>query len=296
MRLNDLNTAFSQQNSEPKIIEFINSGYSIHPGGHFQGIQRLDIAGKTYFVVSGSSEDEAYFVVVGEKSGKYEIIQKNVIGVNPYRHAGGIQVTDNYLFVGIEDNQKQNISQVLIFDISQPEQPIGKPITIIQREGQRKRATAGAVAMTRMDDGYLLVVGSWDSDTLDFYVSKDNTLNEFGFQFTWDRGKANRDGWSDNIWGNYQNLNLMKDTNDSIFLIGYYFDEENKMDYADLYSLHPEKAVPEILIKENSRQMNCRDGASFRYCGGCFIKDENTIISYACSADCSGYGVINEFN
>lgn len=288
-----LNTNFNHQNIEPNIIKFANNVFSIHPGGHFQGIQRLDIADKTYFIISGSSEDEAFFIVVSEKSGRYEIIQKNVIGTNPYRHAGGIQITENYLVVGIEDNQKQDISQVLIFDISQPEQPIGKPIASIQRKGEKKRSTAGAVAMTKLDYGYLLIVGSWDSDTLDFYISK-NGLNEFTFQFTWDKEKSNRRNWSDGIWGNYQNLNLIKDINGNIFLIGYYFDEENKINYSDLYSLHLNKPITNILIKQNSRQMNCKDGASFNYCGGCFVKDE-TIISYACSADCNGYGIINEF-
>jgi len=298
--------AFERQKNEPSIIEFANNGWLIHPGGHFQGIQRMDVSDSTYFLITGSSEDEAYFIVVGKPSDRYEIIQKKVISKNPYRHAGGIQVIDNYLVVGIEDNQKQDVSQVLIFDVKEPDKPIGKPILAIQREGKKKLATAGAVAVTKIGDEYLLIVGSWDSDTLDFYKSNGISLSErdsngkslceFSYWFTWDKDKSNRDSWCDSKWGNYQNLNLVSNVNDNLFLIGYYFDEENGFDYADLYSLHLDKPIYEMIKKESSKRMMCKNGASFNYCGGIFVKDENTIISYACSANCSDYGVINEFD
>ncbi|MEK7397946.1 MAG: hypothetical protein AAB116_13515, partial [Candidatus Poribacteria bacterium] len=143
-RLARVYDAFERQSDKPKIIEFINNGWIIPSGGHLQGIQRMDVTGITYFIITGSSEDEAYFIVVGKQSDRYEIIQKKEISRNPYRHAGGIQVIDNYLVLGIEDNKKQNISQVLIFDVKEPDKPIGDPIAIIQREGETKRSTAGA--------------------------------------------------------------------------------------------------------------------------------------------------------
>lgn len=305
MKITDVCSAFEQQSSKPKIIEFVNDGWNIHSGGHFQGIQRMDVADSTYFIITGSSEDEAYFIIAGKTSNKYEIIQKKEISKNPYRHAGGIQIVGDYLVVGIEDNQKQNVSQVLIFDIKEPDKPIGEPILTIQREGKKKLATAGAVAMTKVGREYLLIVGSWDSDTLDFYRSNGKNLGELNtdgkslcelnYCFMWNKDYSNRNSWCDNKWGNYQNINLINDLNDNIFLIGYYFDEENGFDYTDLFSLHLDKPIPEMIKKESSKRMVCKNGASFNYCGGSFVKDENTIISYACSADCSDRGVINEF-
>ena len=150
IRVTNVYAAFEQQINKPKIIEFINKGWNIHSGGHFQGIQRIDTSDNiTYFIITGSSEDEAYFIIVGKTSDKYEIIQKKEISRSPYRHAGGIQIVGDYLVVGIEDNQKQNVSQVLIFDIKEPDKTIGEPILAIHREGKKKFATAGAVAMTR---------------------------------------------------------------------------------------------------------------------------------------------------
>jgi hypothetical protein len=305
-RMPDVYTAFKRQKNESEIIEFSNNGWLIHPGGHFQGIQRMDFADFTYFIITGSSEDEAYFIIVGKTSDKYEIIQKKVISKNPYRHAGGIQVVGDYIVVGIEDNQKQNVSQVLIFDIKEPDKPIGEPILVIHREGKKKLATAGAVAMTKIGREYLLIVGSWDSDTLDFYRSNGRNLGElntdgkslceFNYCFTWNKDYSNRNGWCDSKWGNYQNINLINDLNDNMFLIGYYFDEEKGFDYKDLFSLHLDKPIPEMIKKESSKRMVCKNGASFNYCGGSFVKDENIIISYACSADCSDRGVINEFD
>ena len=306
IRITNVCAAFEQQINKPKIIEFVNNGLIIPSGGHFQGIQRLDANGSVYFIITGSSEDEAYFIVVGKTLDKYEIIQKKEISRNPYRHAGGIQVVGDYLVVGIEDNQKQNVSQVLIFDIKEPDKSIGEPILAIHREGKKKLATAGAVAMTKIRDEYLLIVGSWDSDTLDFHKSNGISLSErdsngksvceFSYRFRWDKDKSNRDNWCDSKWGNYQNINLINDLNDNIFLIGYYFDEENGFDYADLFSLHLDKPIPEMIKKESSKRMVCKNGASFNYCGGSFVKDENIIISYACSADCSDRGIINEFD
>jgi len=185
---------------------------------------------------------------------------------------------------------------VLIFDIKKLDKTIGDPKIIIQREGEKKLATAGAVAMTKLENEYLLVVGSWDSDTLDFYKTEGNSLHKFKYWLTWDKDKSNRDNWTDQKWGNYQNLNLVSDINNNVFLIGYYFDEEDKSDYMDLFSLHLNNRPSDIIKKESSKKMFCKDGASFNFCGGCFVKDKNTIISYACSSDCTEYAVINEFN
>ena len=311
IRMIDVALSFEQQGDDASVIEFTTEGWSIPSGGHLQGIQRMNIPSKTsggvskeFFVISGSSDNEAYFIVVGRTEGGYAIVQKKAICKEPYRHAGGIQIIGNYLVVGVEDNLEKDKSKVCFFDITNPEKPIGDPIITIQRRGEEKRATAGAVAIVKRPADYLLIVGSWDSDTLDFYRSNGTYLGEcdpkgesnckFTYWQTWDKDNASRKGWCDETWGSYQNLNLISDVDDRLFLLGYYCSEEEE-DYIDLYSLDLDKPSSEVIKKEDSRFVECKAGASFKYGGGAYAKDENSLVSYACERDCQSKTIINEF-
>ena len=210
----------------------------------------------------------------------------------------------DYLIVGVEDNHERDRSRVHFFNIANPENPIGDPIITIQREGNVKRATAGAVAIAKRAADHLLIVGSWDSDTLDFYTSNGVALADidsegqsrciFAFWETWDKDNACKKGWCDDIWGNYQNLNLIGDSNDRLFLLGYYCNEEGE-DYIDLYSLDLDKPTPEMIKKESSKHLKCKAGASFKYGGGSYVGEENSLISYACERNCREKTIINEF-
>jgi hypothetical protein len=277
-----------------------------------QGIQRIDIPyrasgdiPKEYFIISGSSNDAAYFVVIGRTSGGYGIVQKKTICGNPYRHAGGIQIIGSYLVVGVEDNFEKDKSRVCFFDITDPEKPIGDPIIIIQRKGGEKLATAGAVAIAKRAKEHLLIVGSWDSDTLDFYRSNGVELGDcnpkgksrcrFTYWRTWSKDVACRKGWCDDIWGNYQNLNLVTDVDDRLFLLGYYCNAEEE-NCVDLYSLDLSKPSSQMIRKENSKRVKCREGAGFKYGGGVYIEDESLLVSYACERNCYDRTVINEFS
>ncbi|MFC1718732.1 hypothetical protein ACFL6S_34085 [Candidatus Poribacteria bacterium] len=70
---------------------------------------------------------------------------------------------------------------------------------------------------------------------------------------------------------------------------------EDKEDYADLYSLDLSKPESEMIKKENSKRLKCRSGASFQYGGGIYINSERSLISYACERNCHEKTVINEF-
>ena len=224
IKIENVLSSFEAHGEEAAVMEFSMEGWSMPSGGHLQGIQRTYTA-KPYFIISGSSDHEAYFIVVGKTVDGYEIIQKKTISHNPYRHAGGIQIIGDYLVVGVEDNSKRNKSRVCFFHMRNPEKPTGDPIITIPREGEEKLATAGAIAIAKRSADHLLVVGSWDSDTLDFYRSNGVALGKPGCEFTywqtWNKDDACRRDWCDDTWGNYQNLNLVRDINDSLFLIGY---------------------------------------------------------------------------
>ncbi len=204
----------------------------------------------------------------------------------------------DYLVVGVEDNSEKDKSRVCFFDIKDPEKPIGDPINTIQREGEEKLSTAGAVAIVKRPVDHLLIVGSWDSDTLDFYRSNGMAPGESGCEFiywqTWSKDDACRENWCDDIWGNYQNLNLISGTDEHLFLVGYYCNED-KENYADLYSLDLSKPASEMIKKKDSKRLKCRRGASFQYGGGIYINDERSLISYACERNCHEKTVINEF-
>ncbi len=171
----DVLSAFEAQGDDASVIEFTIEDWTIPSGGHLQGIQRTHTA-KPYFIISGSSDHEAYFIVVGKVTDGYGIVQKKIISCDPYRHAGGIQIIGDCLVVGVEDNSKRNKSRVCFFDIKDPEKAIGDPIITIPREGEEKLATAGAVAIVKRPADHLVIVGSWDSDTLDFYRSNGMAL------------------------------------------------------------------------------------------------------------------------
>lgn len=311
IRMNDVASSFERQGDDAVVMEFTKGDWPIPSGGHFQGIQRIDAYNRLargtlreYFIISGSSDREAYFIVVGRTTGGFSIVQKKAICGNPYRHAGGIQIIGDYLVVGVEDNIRKNKSIVYFFNIANPEESIGGPIIAIQRVGKEKRATAGAVAIAKRTADYLLIVGTWDSDTLDFYLSNGIALGEcdqdgssrceFRYWRTWDKNEACKKGWCDDVWGSYQNLNLISDINNRLFLIGYYCSDAGE-DYVDLCSLDLSKPTQEMIKKESSRRVKCKGEASFKYGGGAYIKDKDSLISYACEGYCLGKTTINEF-
>jgi len=124
IKMRDVRSSFERQCEDATVIEFAMAGWSVPSGGHLQGIQRMDIDGREYFIVSGSSDSAAYFIVVGKTSRGYGILQRKVICGEPYRHAGGIQIIGDYLAVGVEDNLERSKSRVLFFDMSNPEELI----------------------------------------------------------------------------------------------------------------------------------------------------------------------------
>jgi hypothetical protein len=162
---------FKNLDSKPEIISYSNTLEINNSGGHLQGIQSIQNNDGKYFVLSGSSDSYSYFAVV-KQGDKNEVISVNKLMDKPFKHAGGFQIFQNYMAVGIEDNDAKDKSKVCIYDISNPEKPAGKPVAVIERAGEPKRSTAGCVGITKHKDQILLAVGDWDTKNIDFYSCK----------------------------------------------------------------------------------------------------------------------------
>ena len=117
---NSIVSKFESIDKNPFVISFSNSMEINNNGGHLQGVQLIKDDSLNYAILSGSSDSYSYYSVV--KLGvENEVISVNKLMDKPFKHAGGIQIFQNYMAVGIEDNSKKDKSKVCIYDISDPE-------------------------------------------------------------------------------------------------------------------------------------------------------------------------------
>ena len=121
--------------SNSKSIQFENDLEINNKGGHLQGIQYYKTETGEYAFISGSSDLNAYYSVVKLGSSN-KIISVNKLMEKPFKHSGGIQIFENLMVVGIEDNAKKDVSKVCVYDISNPEKPKTNHISIIERKGK----------------------------------------------------------------------------------------------------------------------------------------------------------------
>jgi hypothetical protein len=205
-------------------------------GGHLQGIQLLNGT----LVVSGSSEKFAYLGLFEMLEGAFRFVGIKKLAEDPLSHAGGFQIADNWLAVGIEDPQRKRRSIVQLIDVSSFKTISAPPAHTLRRKGEYKLSTAGAVALVLRKDHFLLAVGTWDCTTIDFY--KSNHLNPYGEDFrlqrwtSWDSRQAVRKNWSSKTYGSYQNLQLTEDST-GLYITGF-CRSTNGLDRADVYRLN----------------------------------------------------------
>ncbi len=270
----------------PRAILCDSGGFDVPRGGHLQGIQQAVIGGRPFLVLSGSASAESYLALVALDGSMGRVVAIKRLLARPFKHAGGFQVCGDFLAVGIEDDNTKMTSRVWILRLAELLQAAGpKPLVEIERTGAYQRATTGAVAMARVRDRHLLCVGTWDSATIDVYVSNARALDDpacaFAFHETWDAGSADRSDWSDRDYASYQNLNLVVDTNDAVFLIG--FARAGAADVMDVFELRMEASVPveRRLRKVMRRALHGRE-TSFRHGSGLVIADANTVAVLAC--------------
>jgi len=257
----DLVVAFERLPSDPQSLPYRSDLDVDRRDGHLQGIQRL---GDRY-LVSGSSDRESYLVVLAPD----DRAQYLRLSGRPLTHAGGFQVNDGLLAIGIEDADSRARSAVEIYDISDvsrsPSLQDG-PITTISRQGEPERMTAGAVGVARFGGDVLVVVGSWDSRHLDFYRSpRTEPTPDYELYSTLTASALSRAGWSDPEWHSYQNLNLFVD-GESLYLLGTASSGEENV--ADLFGVELVGERVAGLHKISSTRFDLPSDVQFRWGAG----------------------------
>ena len=187
---------------------------------HQQGIQRTRGGD---FVVSGSGSRSGYVYFADRSSLKIGEVVTPV--VSDFNHLGGIQVADDILAVGYERSESgaAGTSVVLFYDVRNVASPAALDHLTIERTSAGE--TAGAVGLCRDGASWLLLVGNWDSDRLDFYRSDSAdlfaTTTRFALVGTW-QFSANGlgSGSIDDRWGVYENINLFVDEDGSLWFVG----------------------------------------------------------------------------
>ncbi|MEM6841202.1 MAG: hypothetical protein AAF632_03165 [Bacteroidota bacterium] len=237
--------AFQRIGDSTYTVSFQNTLTVNREGGHIQGIQWVGGS----FLLSGSSSTVSYYATVTEG----EVTRVDTLLHRPYKHAGGFQVNDRLLAIGVEDNEAKNISQVLVYDFSNPADPVSRPVQVIQREGEVKRATAGCVAIAEYREHYVLLVGDWDIRHLDLYQIPTTQIGDADVSSTQTQSITLEDhlhdDWIDNNWWPYQNINLFN-SEDSLYLVGLGVNDQ-KENVADVFTvdLEPELKLTKVASK-----------------------------------------------
>ena len=239
-------------------------------GGHLQGIQALIHQGQIYHIVSGSSDSMAYYSIIKTGTESF-VISHNLILEKPFKHAGGFQIYENLMAIGVEDNDKKDKSKVFIFQIDNPERPPLEPLAIIDRIGTEKRATAGCVAITEIRDKILIVVGDWDTINLDFYVIDREKLgldpDALELEYSLNTRKMDKSTWINDDWLSYQNINLNHGDDGQLYLAGMTSNASGQ-DVLDLYRVSTNDLKVFKLTKMYARNFGSNPVTRFRWGAG----------------------------
>lgn len=264
----------------PRYTNLPSNAYGGIFGGqnHFQGLVRY----KQYAIVSGgdphmgdpkSKSSRLFFIHMGTRNaqGPWATTRGNLVdrtihgkkrkNVPPAQdgvyesmqlsrdlwHAGGMQVMGDYLAVPIEKSGEPGTSEIVIVDLSNPRAPTKF------NSGIRRARKAGAVAMTKLKNGHILL-GVWaDSDkdmaqNLDFYYSRSTNIRD-GFEaepVRWDAKnvKASKKNKQKPTFNKFQTINFIPQCDGKLYLMGMHNTAPGGAspvvpgkDYADLYQV-----------------------------------------------------------
>ncbi len=223
-------------------------------------------------------------VKIGDEN---SVISVNKILDKPFKHAGGFQIFKNLMAIGIEDNTDKNRSKVFIYRLESPENPPNAPYAIIEREGKEKRATAGCVGIIEVNDDLLVVVGDWDSRHLDIYrmQNKNLILNDKLFKriYSIDAETIDKSNWINDSWLAYQNINLIKDSSDNLYLAGM-ASNSSKENILDLFKIDTENYTEFSLRKIYSKKFPFSEYVKFQWGGGIHLTEDNQLKVFLCGA------------
>ncbi len=275
---NQIINLLDKTNASPISIDFQNDLEVNNSGGHLQGVQYYNYGQSDYYVLSGSSNSHSYFSVL-KAAEKNRVISVNKILDKPFKHAGGFQIYKNLMAIGIEDNDTKDKSKVIIYALGNIEKEIPEPLMIIERSGPIKRATAGCVAITQIEDYVLVVVGDWDTKNLDFYRIEKKKLGKYGeaFELIFSTETKNMDTskWVDNSWLSYQNLNFIKDSSGNLYLAG--MTSNSKKNILDLFKVQTDDLNEFELIKVYSKKLALDKYSNFRWGSGVYLSNDHGI-------------------
>ncbi len=285
---------FKNIETTPEIISFTNEFDVNNSDGHLQGIQEFENEQGKYIFMSGSSDSYAYCSVI-QLGTKNKVISINKLMEKPFKHAGGFQIFQNFMAVGIEDNSAKDKSKVCIYDISEPEVPLAKALTVIERNGAPLRNTAGCVGLTNFKNKLLIVVGDWDSKHLDFYsVDYLKTNNsEFRKITSIDTESISKKDWINNEWHSYQNINLFN-IDEKLYLVGL-GQTKNSENIADLFTITQESTGIFSLKKVAVKTFDCTKNCSFKAGAGLeYVNGKFTVLS--CGYNMKNISYLNIFH
>ncbi|MBN2329072.1 MAG: hypothetical protein JXR73_18170 [Candidatus Omnitrophica bacterium] len=296
--LNDPLAALERLSLNTETIRIVrDSSVDIPAGGHLQGVQAFcdPRTKRRAFFLSGSSNSDGYILTVlaGEGlQGEGRLVQCTRLPSDgqspPLKHAGGFQILGDFLVAGNEDNEDRKRSEIQFWNLSDPSRPKLLPHLTIQRRSDREKIkTAGAVGIVKTAAVYWLAAASWDADTVDFYRSNSYPLSDDRCRFEsepvlhWSRETADREAWRpDQHFGNYQNINLLCDASQNLYLAG--FERAAGGDCIDLFRLDVHQTSDLMLQKVASKIIPLSRGASFQYGGGFWIPSPGELIVLAC--------------
>lgn len=275
--------SIDQINPIPKTLKYQNSFDVNNLGGHLQGVQYLYANGNDYYVVSGSSSTYSYYSII--KAGqKNAVVSVSKIMGKPFKHAGGFQIHNNLMAIGIEDNDAKDKSKVLIWRLEDPENPPEKPFITIERAGAPKRATAGSVGIAETNGVLLIVVGDWDSEHLDFYTAKIDGLAPYKatLKYSLDTKLIDKSQWTDENWLSYQNINILKDKSNQLYLAGM-TSFKTKEDIIDLYELRTDDQWSYQLKKVYTKKFPGNNTTKFRWGSGVCTGPDGKLAILSCT-------------
>ena len=273
-----------QLDSIPVSISFQNFLEVNNKGGHLQGVQYLNYKQNDYYFLSGSSDLYSYYSVVkmGEKN---SVISVNKILEKPFKHAGGFQIYNGFMAIGIEDNSERDKSKVYIYRIDNPENLSHEPLEIIERIGTPKRATAGCVGVIEMSDYLLVVVGDWGAEHLDFYHIKKKNLCEdgetFEFVYSINMEKTNKSEWINNATLPYQNINFIRGNSDNLYL-ACMASNNNEENVFDLFRVEIEENFAFKIRKIFTRKFSQNKYSKFNRGAGVYLSDGSKLRIFSC--------------
>lgn len=268
----DIPKALENVRVERTKVPFKNPDFDIrNQGGHLQGVQYYTNGNTEYVIVSGSSDSSSYYAMIDISDSVQKVVRYNVLMQTPYDHAGGFQVIGDFLVVGVEDNLDKNTSKILFYNISNPGVSDVEPVITIDRDGEFKTKTAGAVGITFFDTQHLLAVATWDANTIDFYWSNAKPLSDPACKFeliqTWTPTKGEKDEWIDKWWRSYQGINLFTGADGKMYMLAFFRSKDGN--FVDLFELSFSQETLKFTLKKTaSKQFYVADGNHFRNGGG----------------------------